>query len=62
MANIVATARIGARVIRVIGESGWATKREMRGQLDLFLAHVATQQASKATTVSRCQAGLTLDL
>lgn len=63
MGNVTATARIGTRVIRVIGTSG-VRQQYVNELLDYFIEHVRQQaeRAPKSTVPRRCQAGSTLEL
>jgi hypothetical protein len=60
--NVVATARIGSRVIRIIGTPR-VTRLEVAMQLDLFLEFVKREaRRAPATCAERCQDTSALEL
>lgn len=51
--NVVATARLGTRVIRCVGASHYHSQLEVANHLDCFLEHIKQQNAEEARRRSR---------
>jgi hypothetical protein len=51
--NVIATARVGSRVIRCVGATGVHSQLEVANQLDSFLEHIRQQKAEEARRRSR---------
>jgi hypothetical protein len=46
-ANVIATARVGTRVLRCIGAVGFHSQIEVANQLDSFLEHIRQQKVEE---------------